>query len=582
MFERNTRLMVGLTLLSLLTNLGSIRAQGLESHSTWLVDELETLDQAKQAGAQYAIITFSAHRLYRQSENINSFNETSVQDYQSLLDTAERLGLTPIGTATTWVFPAFSNAPLIPADENPLFDLIPEARINCIPELEGGEYARFAEVRNQMWNALAQEFTSVRFWFVGYEPGFEFFSCSGEQLELEVLFEYVVDTLRDLNAAIKSNIPDATVVAHFLGRTGVPIHVRHQMVQPQTILDHIAQEIDRRGEPNSEYYDMLAVFLEPSLLFERFSDETSVQPSIGSSAVLPPVLPKAYRDVLFAGTPGWNTKWQDEFTSSTSNLVSLSNWDSISHDPDDVFETTTQVTGGQALLRLSAPPGSQTRSFAGAKTAASVDIVPDQEFDSQGTYPGAERNRWTALADSFPVENPDSASSHLGAFLRVQDRDWSPPTGIDEQTRFGTIAYRGPITQSPCTSQWGCGALQLSGDDLSANPPESAPKGKLLYFTLSKKPWSYPSVLFRIQIIEREWFHPLSYVWEPWWMAEVHDLTYPGTRIGYRDWIGEWTIENIYGIAVPGLSGSKFAFALSENFDGGANTERTGTAYWIY
>ncbi len=116
--------------------------------------------------------------------------------------------------------------------------------------------------------------------------------------------------------------------------------------------------------------------------------------------------------------------------------------------------------------------------------------------------------------------------------------------------------------------------LQFTGDDL-ASPGHG--KSQLFSFAVSPNPFA-SSDLARVQIIEREWFHPLSFVWEPWWMAEVHQN---GQRIGYRDWVGSWTLENVYGIGVPDLTGSKLGWGLTGDANG-IDVERTGTAYWIY
>jgi hypothetical protein len=159
-------------------------------------------------------------------------------------------------------------------------------------------------------------------------------------------------------------------------------------------------------------------------------------------------------------------------------------------------------------------------------------------------------------------------TSHTGIFVRVHDRTaWNP----DNQTHFGCIVYGN-----------GNAFLQLEGDDIT-DPTKG--KQKFLAFTLDENPFS-SSNLYRIQTLEREWFHPLSYVWEPWWRAEVYDLTDGGPDIGYRDWVGEWTVENIYGIAVPplkaGSKDSKVAFGLGGGNANGIDVERTGTSYWRY
>lgn len=155
---------------------------------------------------------------------------------------------------------------------------------------------------------------------------------------------------------------------------------------------------------------------------------------------------------------------------------------------------------------------------------------------------------------------PEPNSAHTGVFIRMHDReDWSPPN----PTRFGCTVY-----------PTGEGRLQFTGEDL-ANPGSG--KNQLFSFSVSPNPFS-GSEMARVQVIEREWFHPLSYLWEPWWMAEVYQN---GQRTGYHDWVGSWTLEYIYGIGIPDLAGSRLGWGLIGSVNG-IDVERTGTAYWVY
>lgn len=106
---------------------------------------------------------------------------------------------------------------------------------------------------------------------------------------------------------------------------------------------------------------------------------------------------------------------------------------------------------------------------------------------------------------------------------------------------------------------------------------------KLFSFTINEYPWSFPAHEYRVQILEEERFDYLSF-WT-WWRAEVLDLTDLQT-VGSSNWVPEWTTLYTYGIAKPGLSGSKLAIGFGpgqdQPFDGAIDADLVGTAYWIY
>lgn len=208
------------------------------------------------------------------------------------------------------------------------------------------------------------------------------------------------------------------------------------------------------------------------------------------------------------------------------------------------------------------------------------DVVPDAEFKEQ--YP--ERNKWTAVHDFLPVIPTVPDTVHAAAFLRVLDRTWQGDTGpYPDQTRFGGFALGGSaITADACQNQ-PCGALQFTGDDTTAIPPQSKGKTKLLHFPLMEHPWSFFNHTYRVQVIEREYWHSLDLRYELQWRAEVYDLSDNGQWLGNSDWIWEWSVPNVFGIEIPTpLGSSKLVFGFGPGTAGGIDSERTGTSYWVY
>lgn len=506
-------------------------------------------DQAEPAQPAFAPQIFWVHNVFLDSRDVKSINEDAAKSYRNSILEAKIAGLIPVGNTTSWVFPSFVEVPKVPIFHNPSPNTV-LVRQACIPELLGPEYSSLAEIRNQLYGTLAREFPEVSTWVVGLEAEFDFRDCNGEQLELEEMVRFIVDTLVGTTRAIKEETPGATVIGHFLGNPHIPIVIQGRLIQPSTFAQLIDAELGQRLTNQSNIPDLWISDLAPQLLVDRFP-RNPVMVDFEASG---------------SRSAGWNVKWLEEFTSTTSNLVTnYDEWDDIDYNPSISDKTVIAVNADEeAELRL-VTSSKQYDSFAAARSNPNeVDVVPDDEFDS-GV---ANRNKWTAVMDFFPVEETDDSSVHAGGFLRVNDRTM-------EQTRFGTIAYSGDRSTSPCASE-PCGAIQFTGDD-DENPSQLLTE--LKYFELDEQPWDYPTHLYRVQIIE--WEHEVPVLgWHLVWKAEIWDLT-DNDLIGSSSSYTEYTVSS-WGIDIPGLSDSMIAFGLSSGDDGGIDNERTGTSYWEY
>ncbi len=224
------------------------------------------------------------YRLLWHSPSVDALDPGSVTAYHTLIGHAAQLNLRPIGTSTVWIFPPAAGAPLVPPD--PLAERIevPQRLVACVPGLDTAEYARLRGLRARMWTAYVREFTELDTWIVGVEEGYDFYACDGRQLPLEVAIPFIADTLRDLKQAIETERPEATVIGHFLGVSGIPLIIDGRVVQPREVLERLLAEIEARGHSTSDYFDELATVLDPNLLNERDSDAPPAPGPPGSDA----------------------------------------------------------------------------------------------------------------------------------------------------------------------------------------------------------------------------------------------------------------------------------------------------------
>lgn len=556
-----------------------LQAQPSEA-SPRLAAELSRIEQAREYGAQAYPVTFSTYNLFWRTGQLEIDEEEAWQD-ERILAAVGDAGLTPMGVFPTWLFPPSAQAALTPPSHFASFTDAPEALISCVPDLDGSEYGRLIQLRGGMVSLLARRFPSVRFWIVGYEPDLPFFDCSGRQLDLPSMIVYIADTLKSVREALRQVNSDTLVVAHFLGASGIPIEIRAELVQPSEILAGLAAEIERRGDSAADYYDLSITDFVPSLALDRFPEPTTFVPFSHSASLQPRRAAKV--DAEGHGpdlvTGNWSTSpyWADYFSASRSTLSgSGTDWNEWRTDTDHNYIKSTPVNSGQAHMVMGAPPVGKEATVLGGVTKPTVDVIPDEHFGSSGFV---SRNRWIAVMDFYPSQDPNPNGIHAGVFLRVNDREWN---GLPDQTRFGSVAWGGYLGDPTCGSSY-CGALELLGDDANYEN-NSVPKLKLVNFTLSEFPWSFSSHLYRIQILEEERFDPLN-LWQVYWRAEVVDLSDQQT-VGSSNWFSEWSVLNNYGIKKPGLTGSKLAIGFGpgqdQPFAGAVDADLVGTAYWIY
>lgn len=505
------------------------------------------LERARlENGAMVQVIPFSTHTLFPESGL--SLDQNAKEEYEAQIAAVLEAGLIPLGAITSWVFPDWVEPPRVPAVSIPLLPGIRRVRLACVPQGDKVEYARLRQSRAELVSTLAREFPQLDTWLVGNEPGFPYFDCEGQPLEPHAVIPFIVDTLSDVASSVRGRHPEARIVAHFLGRTISPLVIAGSQVQPKELITRVNAEIDARGS-RDQYYDVWVTSIDPSLAEDRQEEEHQPMDFSTRSA-------------------GWNVKWLEEFTTTADDLVDdYSDWNSWRTDTQKVLVTTVPVASGKAYIELEDPRPDLDWSIGGAVTSGSVDVVPDEEFDAD-TY---QRNRWTAVSDFQAASSTNPAGAHSAVFIRVNDTEWEE---VEDQTRFGAIVFGGNVSAGNCSNE-PCGALQFTGESGDT---------VLWTFELDELPASNPTHLYRVQIHEREYLHPLNWTWELQWMAEVWDLSEePFQLIGASvDWIWEYTVENVWGIEIPGLEDSKLAFGLGPGWDGDQTVERTGTAYWIY
>ena len=191
----------------------------------WVSMDVAKAREAQVSGVQFFPITFSTHRLYREAPDENTPRSDQVTDYRDLIEVIEGENLVPIGVSTTWVFPEFAVPPRIPAMVPPgSYDGFEEVRLACVPDA-ASEYERLVTVRSEMYAAMARSFPNIDQWMLGYDPELQFYTCSGEPLDLGRLVIFIVDTLETVTPVLRGENANATIIAHFLGRPSIPILV---------------------------------------------------------------------------------------------------------------------------------------------------------------------------------------------------------------------------------------------------------------------------------------------------------------------------------------------------------------------
>jgi len=266
---------------------------------------------------------------------------------------------------------------------------------------------------------------------------------------------------------------------------------------------------------------------------------------------------------------GWpaSAYWIEEFDAgATTDLVG-----DADYDWSDIRTQTTKKdisvhSDEYAICQYNETSGTYV---AAAVTDPGVDVVPNEYFESS-QY---ERNRWTAVADFWGVNETQHDPAHGGVMFRVNDRTWD---GNPDQTRFGTIVYSKEITKTPGCSNEACAGLQIAGDD-SSDPTTSA--GAVFYFSLDEFPWDYPTTLYRAQIQEREVYSQRE--WKLQWLAEVYEVG-NSTLIGDYGWLWQSTVENNLGVDIPELNWSKLMFGVALGRDVRVDFERCATNYYEY
>lgn len=269
-------------LLGLLAAPSVMQAQSPDPGPPWLAAEIARLDESAQYGVTHALITFNVYRLQWHSPSVDGLDPEAVTAYHTLIGHAAQLNLRPLGTSTIWTFPPVAEAPVVPPDPLADGDEVPPRQIACVPGRETEEYARLRGLRALMWKAYVREFAEIATWIVGVEERYDFYSCDGRQLPLEVVIPFIADTLRDLKQVIEADRPEATVIAHFLGVTGIPLVIDGRAVQPREVLERLLAEIEGRGDSPSDYFDELATVLDPNLLNDRHSDLPPSPDPLGS------------------------------------------------------------------------------------------------------------------------------------------------------------------------------------------------------------------------------------------------------------------------------------------------------------
>ena len=457
---------------------------------------LECSTVRAQEKVQHRTQTFSVQELFRDQDDAARLNQSSATRSRSDVQGDADSGITTIGTLPAWIFPSFSQAALEPSFGEH-FDItgvkVPEARLQCIPDLDSEEYRRLIEVRNQMWETIIRAFPEIDDWLVGLEPSYSVFvDCKGVPLSVDDLVRFFVDTLEELHLVITAENSEAQMIAHFLGDPWIPIVIRGERVQPSDIRSRMQTEIESRNGLAADYYDQLAEELDSSLVADRFPERIPPVTASSESDSSDESSSQTRSSDTCIGTQvdGWNEKFEEPFDTDVDDLVTDTrySWSPWRTDTGRVHLPVQRVVDEKLEMLITDPePFSKSSSVAGAVTDSSVDIVPAECFDEVTVFP-RRKDRWTAFSDFYAIKDTNSGPAHAAVFLRVRDRTWTGErknemgqyvsTTSPEQTRFGAFVF-GRNTAAGCCNVW-CGALQITGDDIYApdHPADGEEEGK--------------------------------------------------------------------------------------------------------
>ena len=601
---------------------------------------LECSTVRAQEKVQHRTQTFSVQELFRDQDDAARLNQSSVTRSRSDVQGDADSGITTIGTLPAWIFPSFVQAALEPSFGEH-FSItgvdVPEARLQCIPDLESEEYHRLIGVRNQMWETIIRAFPEIDDWLVGPEPSYSVFvDCKGVPLSVDDLVRFFVDTLEELHPVVTAENSETEVIAHFLGDPWIPIVIRGERVQPSDIRTRMQTEITSRNALAADYYDQLAEELDSSLLLDRSPERIPPVTDASESDSSDENSSQTRSSHECSGTQvdGWNEKFEESFDINVDDLVTAANysWNPWQTDTERVHLPVQPVQDMQLVMSISEPLSPKMSSVAGAVTDSSVEVVPAECFDEVTVFP-RRKDRWSASSDFYAVADTRAGPAHAAVFLRVRDRTWTGDrknemnqyvsTTSPEQTRFGAFVY-GRNIAAGCCNVW-CGALQITGDDIYApdHPADGDKEGKergrnaLLLFRVEEPVasqtegeteegseseecggtnllWDDPNTLYQLRIIEEKKY---TYLFDfvLYWKAEVWKIPTTGDRIlvGERDWTSEWEIRILHGIKIPDLASSKLAIGLGPlprekndmKPDYGPvriDVERVRTDYWVY
>jgi hypothetical protein len=111
---------------------------------------------------EYQVIPFSVHEMFGDMETIQSLKDDFKERFMVVISELEPSGVTPVGAASTWVFPTFVNARKVPQTGVSFWGGTREARAYCIPSLNSKEYLDLVKIRNSIHKSLAREFSGLK------------------------------------------------------------------------------------------------------------------------------------------------------------------------------------------------------------------------------------------------------------------------------------------------------------------------------------------------------------------------------------------------------------------------------------